>query len=178
VRLVDRASAELKKPKQQSRLSQQQQQQQQYYHQNRQNIRTNPSVSTRQSVVVTQQETVVKRTSNTNHSAPLPPDYSNLTDTQELHARLANSDLTQSTYDVENGVFTTTDSVDVVSDADIAQLHARLHPTDVELLYSRLPDDIVPEIDDQGPLTRDQQQLHARIIASELENQGYSTNAN
>jgi hypothetical protein len=56
---------------------------------------------------------------------------------------------------------------------DIDKLHAKLNPTDVELLYSRLPGDIVPTRDNQEPLTQDQQLLHAKIIGAELERQNY-----
>jgi len=55
----------------------------------------------------------------------------------------------------------------------LIKLHAQLNPTDVELLYSRLPVDVIPTIDNQGPLTKDQQLLHAKIIGAELERQGY-----
>jgi hypothetical protein len=161
--------AELKKPKQQSRVSQQQ------YYPNRQSVKSNPPVTTRQSVVVTKQETTVTRTSNSNQYPQTQPDYSNLTDKEELYARLAHNDLTESTYNIDN-VDYTTEPVDLVENGDIAQLHARINPSDVELLYSRLPTDILPETDNDQPLTRDQQQLHARIIADELENQGYPVN--
>lgn len=52
---------------------------------------------------------------------------------------------------------------------DIDKLHAKIHPTDVELLYSRLPADVLPNVDYDQPLSDDQQLLHARLIASELE---------
>ena len=92
-------------------------------------------INTRQSVVVTKQETVVTRNGYAPSkvavsSAPLPGN-------------------------------------------DIDQLHAQLQPTDVELLYSRLPTDVIPTGENQEPLTRDQQSLHAKLIAGELERQGY-----
>jgi len=169
IRPDDRTLAELKKSKQQSRVSQQPQ-----YYPNRQSVKSNPPVTTRQSVVVTKQETVVTRTSNSNqYSQSQPqPDYSNLTDKEELYARLANSDLTQSTYNVETDLYTT-ETVDVDGNGDIAQLHSRLNPTDVELLYARLPSDTLPVVDNDEPLNHDQQQLHAKVIAAELERQGY-----
>lgn len=52
---------------------------------------------------------------------------------------------------------------------DIDKLHAKIHPTDVELLYSRLPSDVLPSVDNDEPLSEDQQLLHARLIANELE---------
>lgn len=171
IRPDDRTLAELKKSKQQSRFNQQPQ-----YYNNRQSVKSNQPVTTRQSVVVTKQETVVTRTSDSNHvSQQFQPDYTNLTDTEELYARLANADYRQSTYDVDNNTYTT-EPIDLVASGDIAQLHAQLNPTDLELLHSRLPSSILPVEDNQGPLNPDQQQLHARIIGAELENQGYPVN--
>jgi len=172
IRPDDHTLAELKKTKQQTRLSQQQQQQ---YFTNRSSLKPDPSLTTRQSVVVTQQETVITRTSNSNvvSKPPPQPDYSNMTDNEELYARLGNGDYRQSTYDTDNHVYIT-EPVDLVTSGDIAQLHAQVHPTDVERLYSRLPTDIISDVDNQEPLTADQQKLHARIIGAELESQGYS----
>jgi len=96
-----------------------------------------------------------------------------MSDTQELYARLASGDYHQSTYDTDNNVYTT-EPVDLVANGDIAQLHRHVQPTDVELLYSRLPTDIIPNVDNQEVLTADQRSLHARIIGAELERQGYS----
>ncbi len=56
---------------------------------------------------------------------------------------------------------------------DIDKLHAKLNPTDVELLYSRLPTDVIPTVDYEEPLTEDQQLLHEKLIDGELERQGY-----
>jgi len=168
IRPDDRTLNELKKTKQQSRLSQQPQ-----LFVNRPNLKPDPSVTTRQSVVMTQQETVITRTNNSNVISKPQPDYSNMTDREELYARLANGNSHQSTYNVDNNVFTT-EPVDLVTSGDIAQLHSHLQPTDVELLYSRLPTDIISDIDNQEYLTEDQQNLHARIIGAELERQGYA----
>jgi hypothetical protein len=96
-----------------------------------------------------------------------------MNDKEELYARLANGDYHQSAYTNDNHAFTT-EPVDLVTSGDIAQLHAQLQPTDVELLYSRLPTDIIPDADNNDELTADQQQLHARIIGAELERQGYA----
>jgi len=96
-----------------------------------------------------------------------------MSDKEELYARLANGDFHQSTYNTDSNIFTT-EPVDLVTSGDIAQLHAKLQPTDVERLYSRLPSDIIPDVDNQEELTPDQQKLHARIIGAELERQGYS----
>jgi len=164
IRPDDRTLAELKKTKQQSRLSHPPQ-----YFINRQPLKTDPSITTRQSVVVTQEETVVTRT---NINSKGHSDYSNMTDTEELYARLAENNSHGSTYHVDNDAFTR-DSTDFVSSSDIAQLHAQLKTTDVERLYARLPSDIIPDVDNQAPLTEDQQNLHARIIGVELERQGY-----
>jgi len=169
IRPDDRTLAELKKSKQQFRFNQQPQ-----YFVNRPSLKPDPSVKTRQSVVVTKQETVVTRNNDfhaVSQSQPRP-DYSSLTDKEELYARLANNDLRQSTYNVDNDEFTT-EPVDLVASGDIAQLHAQVHPSDVELLYARLPADILPVVDNDEPLNADQQQLHARIIGAELERQGY-----
>jgi hypothetical protein len=54
---------------------------------------------------------------------------------------------------------------------DIDKLHAQLNPTDVELLYSRLPVDVISTVDYQESLTEDQQLLHAKLIDGELERQ-------
>ena len=117
-------------------------------------------------------ETVITRTSD-NQSIPQPEsDYSNLTDTEELYARLANAELRRSAYNVDNDEYIT-ESVNRVPNSDIADLHANVNPTDVELLYSRLPTDILPDTDESETLNPDQQQLHARIIGTELEHQGY-----
>ena len=135
-----------------------------------------PAVATRQSVVVTKQETVISRPTYVEVVVKSRPDYSNMTDSEELIARLTNGDLPQSTrraeYDYENE-HSMTDSVGYASKGDIAQLHQQVHPTDVELLYSRLPGDVIPTTDEQEPLTVDQQMLHARLIGADLERQGY-----
>jgi hypothetical protein len=80
-------------------------------------------------------------------------------------------------YNVDDDEFTT-ESVDHTANGDIAQLHSQLNPTDVELLYSRLPADILPVGDNEEPLTEDQQELYAKIIGADLERQGYPVNEN
>jgi hypothetical protein len=169
IRPDDRTLAELKKSKQQSRSSQSPQ-----YFINRPNFQPDPSIKTRQSVVVTKQETVVTRNNGSNYVSKPQPD---LTDTQELYARLANNDYRPSMYNVDDDEFTT-ESVDHTANGDIAQLHSQLNPTDVELLYSRLPADILPVGDNEEPLTEDQQELYAKIIGADLERQGYPVNEN
>lgn len=116
-------------------------------------------IKTRQSVVVTNQETVI---THTNGAFQPPPDYSNLTDTEELYTRLANNDLGSSVYNVDNDEYIT-EPGDLDANDDIAQLHAQLKPTDVELLYARLPTDIIPDTNGQEGLNEDQQQLRARF---------------
>jgi len=138
----------------------------------RPSLKPDPSLRPRQNVVVTKQETVITRTSD-NQSIPQPePNYSNLTDTEELYARLANTDLRRSAYNVDNDEYIS-EPANRVPNSDIAELHAHVNPTDVELLYSRLPTNILPDTDEQETLNEDQQQLHARIIGVELERQGY-----
>ena len=61
---------------------------------------------------------------------------------------------------------------DVVSD-DIKTLYDKVKPSDLELLYSRLPADIVERLDRGEPLTEEQRILHAKVIGVELERQGY-----
>lgn len=175
----DRTLSELKKTKQQARYTQPTQ-----YFPNRPNARPNPPVTTRQSVVVTKQETVVTRNSNSNNypqqqqqQTRRQPDYSNLTDTQELHARLANNDYQDSMYNVDNDDFVT-ETGDNLPNDDIAELHQRVNATDIELLYSRLPTDVVAVVDTDEPLNPDQQELHARIIADGLQRQGYPVDDN
>ena len=52
---------------------------------------------------------------------------------------------------------------------DIEKLHAKVHPTDVELLYCRLPADVLPTVDNDESLSEDQQLLHARLMANQFE---------
>jgi hypothetical protein len=152
IRPDDRTLAELKKPKQQNRVNTQPS-----CFVNR--SRPDPLIKTRQSVVVTNQETVI---THTNGAFQPPPDYSNLTDTEELYTRLANNDLGSSVYNVDNDEYIT-EPGDFDANDDIAQLHAQLKPTDVELLYARLPTDIIPDTNGQEGLNEDQQQLRARF---------------
>jgi len=172
IKPTDYQLSELKKSKQQPRFNQQPQ-----YFANR--VKQTPSVTTRQSVVVNKQETVISRTNDSNavFQSSSPPVYSNLTDKEELYARLANGDIGQSEYNDDNDTYTT-ETGDIVENGDIAQLRAQINPSDVELLYARLPNDVLPDTDNQEPLNEDQQQLHARIIGNELENQGYSVDGN
>jgi len=163
IRPDDCVLAELKKSKQQPRLSQQPQ-----YFVNRPNLKPDPALKTRQNVVGTKQETFLTRTNNVSQ-----PDYSNSTDREELYAHLANGDLRQSMYHVDNDELTT-EPVDLVASGDIAQLHALINPSDIELLYSRLPRNVLPDDDNQEPLNEDQQQLHARIFGADVDHQGYS----
>ena len=100
-----------------------------------------------------------------------------MNDKQELYARLANYDCSDSTYNVDDDT-DMIEPVDIDANGDIADLHARVKPKDIELLYARLPSDVLPVYDNQEPLTADQQQLHARIIASGLEQQGYPVDDN
>jgi hypothetical protein len=110
------------------------------------------------------------------------PNYSNMTDEEELHARLANNDPRQSKYNVvdddDDDDSLTTEPVDLVASGDIELLHNRINATDIELLYSRIPSDILPGGDNGEPLTADQQTLHARLIGAELERQGYDGGQN
>jgi len=149
------------------------------YYFNIYSVKQTPSVTTRQSVVVNKQETVISRTNDSNavFQSSSPPVYSNLTDKEELYARLANGDIGQSEYNDDNDTYTT-ETGDIVENGDIAQLRAQINPSDVELLYARLPNDVLPATDNQEPLNEDQQQLHARIIGNELEHQGYSVDNN
>lgn len=172
IRPDDRTLTELKKTKQQARTSQQPQ-----YFVNRPSLKVDPAVATRQSVVVTKQETVISRPTYVEVLVKPRPDYSNMTDSEELIARLTNGDLPQSTrraeYDYEQE-HSMSDSVRYAPKGDIAQLHEQVNPTDVELLYSRLPADVISTLDDQEPLTVDQQMLHARLIGADLDRQGYA----
>jgi hypothetical protein len=145
IRPDDRTLAEIKKPKQQP-LSPQ-------YFVNRAGLKPDPSLKTRQNVIVSRQEISVTRTSNSNilSQPQVQSDYSNITDNDEY----------------------TPEPINLVSNGDIEQLHAQIHPTDVELLYSRINTDTLPGLDNQEPLTEDQQQLH-----EELERQGYAVNEN
>jgi hypothetical protein len=172
IKPTDRQLAELKKSKQQPRLNQQPP-----FFVNR--VKPNPSVTTRQNIVVTKQETVISRNNDSNivSQSLSQPDYSNLTDREELHLRLANGD--NDTYTTESVDLVTNGDIDELHahfnpSGDIDELHAHLNPTDVELLYARLPSGTLPVTDNQGPLNEDQQQLHARVIGAELERQGYS----
>jgi len=143
VRPDERALAELKKSKQQVRLSQQPSFK-------RTSAKPDPSVKTRQNVVVNKQETVVTRTNDSNHVSH--PDYSNEYD------RLADND----EY--------TTEPVDLVASGDIAQLRSQIKARDVELLYSRVPADVLPVVDNQEPLNEDQQHLRGRVFGGRKRN--------
>jgi len=149
IRPDDRTLAELKKNKQQSRLSQQ------LF--NRPNVKPNQPVTVRQNVVTAKQVVVINRTNDLN--------FVSQQQTSNDYTRLAN---------VDNDEYTTTETVDLVANGDVAELRAKVNPSDIELLYARIPDGILPEDDNQEPLNEDQQQLHARIIGAELERQGYS----
>jgi hypothetical protein len=149
IRPDDHTVNELNKTKQQSRLFQKQQQQKQFV--SRQTMKPDAFVTTRQSIVVTKQDTVITR----NNVSKAHTNYSNMTDKEELYPRL------------------NSDHIESVHSDDITKLHTHLKPTDVELLYSRLPVDIIPTGNNEKPLTQDQQMLHAKIIAAELERQGY-----
>jgi len=153
------------------------------YYFNIHSVKPNPSVTTRQNVIITKQETVISRNNDSNivSQSLSQPDYSNLTDREELYARLANGD--NDTYTTESVDRVTNGDIDEFNahfnpSGDIDELHAHLNPTDVELLYARLPSGTLPVTDNQEPLTEDQQQLHARIIGAELERQGYSVDDN
>jgi len=143
VRPDERALAELKKSKQQVRLSQQPSFK-------RTSAKPDPSVKTRQNVVVNKQETVVTRTNDSNHVSH--PDYSNEYD------RLADND----EY--------TTEPVDLVTSGDIAQLRSQIKARDVELLYSRVPADVLPVVDNQEPLNEDQQHIRGRVFGGRKRN--------
>jgi hypothetical protein len=172
IRPDDRTLAELKKSQQQNRASQPS------YFVNRSNLKQDASIKTRQGGAFTNQET---RTNGAN------TDYSNFNDTEELYARLANNDLRPSVYNdeytnepvdfVENGDIGQlharlanndlrqsvhndeyiTEPTDLVENGDIGQLHAQLKPTDIELLYARLPTDIIPDTNEHEQLNEDQQ---------------------
>ncbi|CAF3388069.1 unnamed protein product [Rotaria sp. Silwood1] len=144
---------------------------------NRQNLKPDQSATARKKVVINQPETGVNRPSNFNNIPDSQPDYSNMTDTEELHARLGSHDLCQSNYNTDNDTWTR-EPVNRFANNDITQLHSELKPTDVELLYSQLSADILPKVDDQEPLTEDQQELHAKIIGAGLEDQGYLVDEN
>lgn len=43
---------------------------------------------------------------------------------------------------------------------DIEKLHAKVHPTDIELLYTRLPADVLPTVDNEESSTITSSKLH------------------
>jgi len=112
----------------------------------RQTLKPGAFVTTRQSIVVTKQDTSITRNGITT------PQY----DQEELYPRLP------------------VDHIEPVSDNDINKLHAQIQPTDIERLYSRLPADVIPTTDSQEPLTEDQQILHAKLNVAELTTEGYA----
>jgi hypothetical protein len=111
----------------------------------RQTLKPGAFVTTRQSVVVTKQDTTVTRNGITKSQV----------NKEELYPRLP------------------VDNIERTYDNDIDKLHAQVHPTDVELLYSRLPSDIISTTDNQEPLTEDQQILRAKLMVAELEREEY-----
>jgi len=156
----NRTEDDVNKTQQQSRFVQPKQPQQFV---SRPTLKPDAFVTTRQSIVVTKEDTVVSRSGISKSRN----DYSNMTDKEELYARLANdNNIHQSTYNK-------TPYIEPGKSNDISKLHAQLKPTDVELLYSRLPTDATSTMDRQEGLTEDQQMLHARLIGAELERQGY-----
>ena len=78
----------------------------------------------------------------------------------------------QETVVIRNGYTPSTVSTSSPGN-DIDKLRAQINPTDVELLYSRLPADAIPSVDYEQPLTEDQQLLHDKLIGAELERQDY-----
>ncbi len=112
----------------------------------RQTLKPGAFVTTRQSIVVTKQDTSITRNGITK------PQY----DKEELYPRLP------------------VDHIEPVSDNDINKLHAQIQPTDIERLYARLPADVIPTTDNQEPLTEDQEILHAKLTVAELKREGYA----
>jgi len=172
IRPDDRTLAELRKSKsQQSRHNQQTHSNQQPQpFANRPNFKPDPSVRTHQNVVYTKPEMGFARTSDGQRIHQSDPDYSHLTDTEELRARIGNGDLDRSDYNVDNDEYFN-ESASRVPNGDVNELHDRVNATDIELLYSGIPNDILPGTDEQGTLTVDQQQLHARFFGTDIERQ-------
>ncbi|CAF1250499.1 unnamed protein product [Adineta steineri] len=112
----------------------------------RQTLKPGALVTTRQSVVVTKQETSVTCNGVTKS------DFNK----EELYPRLP------------------VNHIEPVLGNDIDKLHNKLHPTDTELLYSRLPADVISMTNNFEPLTEDQRMLHAQIIAADLEKEVYA----
>ncbi|CAF3746835.1 unnamed protein product [Adineta steineri] len=112
----------------------------------RQTLKPGALVTTRQSVVVTQQETSVTCNGVTKS------DFNK----EGLYPRLP------------------VNHIEPVLGNDIDKLHNKLHPTDTELLYSRLPADVISMTNNLEPLTEDQRMLHAQIIAADLEKEVYA----
>lgn len=56
---------------------------------------------------------------------------------------------------------------------DLKRFYDKIQPSDLELLYSRLPADIVERLDRGEPLTEEQRLLHAKIMGAEFERQDY-----
>ncbi|CAF2788529.1 unnamed protein product [Rotaria sp. Silwood2] len=172
----DATMAEQAKPWQQTQQQNRFSSLSQYFF-NRQNLKPNLSATGSKKVVINQRETSANRARNFNNISKPQPDYSNMADVEELHARLASNDLRESTYDMGNDM-STTEPVYCAPNDELTQLHDGFKPTDVKLLFSGLSPDGLPKIDDQEPLTEDQQQLHARIIGAGLEEQGYHVDDN
>ncbi|CAF0946587.1 unnamed protein product [Adineta ricciae] len=107
----------------------------------RQTLKPGALLTTRQSVIVTKEEVSITRNGTTQ----------SIHDKDQLYPSL------------------NIDEIEPVCGTDIDKLHAKLNPTDVELLYSRLPTDIIPAEDNLGSLTDDQRALHAKLLGADLE---------
>ena len=111
----------------------------------RQTLKPDSFITTRQSVVVTNDETTYTRSSDSKISS----DDLSLLDQQNLYPRLPTNESNQS--------------------SDVRKLHSQVKPTDVELLYARLPaDTLAHDEHGQQPLTDDQRLLHAKVIGAAL----------
>ncbi|UJR10632.1 hypothetical protein I4U23_014829 [Adineta vaga] len=128
-----------RKQPQQTRLVQQKQ------FVSRQTLKPGALLTTRQSVIVSKEETSVTRNGITASTCTK----------EQLYPSLP------------------VDNMEPVCGTDIEKLHAKLHPTDLELLYTRLPADIIQNLAHLEDMTDDQQTLHEKLRAAELESEDY-----
>ncbi|CAF1002349.1 unnamed protein product [Rotaria sordida] len=134
-------SNDKKENNEQSQLTQQKQQQ----FVSRQTLKPGAFVTTRQTIRVKKQDVVI-----THHGNEKPR-----LDTKEeefnFHSTANNCHQSKPSL------------IESVLNDDIGKLHDQLKPTDIELLYSRLPADIISSMEDQEYLTEDQQMIHAKF---------------
>ena len=74
---------------------------------------------------------------------------------------MANKETLYPRLPTDNVEQSSTSYIEPACNDDVQKLHNKLNATDIELLYSRLPADVIST---DGPLTDDQEMLHGKIF--------------